>query len=234
MITVRPATQRGKADYGWLQARYSFSFANYYDPQFMGFRALRVINEDRVAPGKGFGEHAHNNMEILTYVLEGAIAHKDSMGHGETLRPGEVQYMSAGTGVHHSEFNPSADEQLHLLQIWLEPNATSLQPAYEQKAFPVQREPDRLHLVASTDGRARSIAMHADAELYAGKLNPNVTVRHAFARFSNGWLQVVRGSLTTNGQQLQTGDGASFSNETALTLTTGGNESSEVLFFELG
>ena len=231
MLALRPANERGHADYSWLTANYSFSFANYYNPGAMGFRALRVINEDYVAPGKGFGEHAHNDMEILTYVLEGAIEHRDSLGSGEVLRPGEVQYMSAGTGIRHSEFNPSKTGTLHSLQIWLLPTEQDLKPSYAQKAFPIREEKNRLHLVASTDGREGSIKMHTDAELYAARVDAGASVEHIFGERNYGWLQVVRGSVLANGAALKAGDGAALSNEKSLRIE--GKEDAEFLLFDL-
>jgi redox-sensitive bicupin YhaK (pirin superfamily) len=231
MLTLRPAAERGQADYGWLRANYTFSFANYYDRGWMGFRALRVINDDYVAAGRGFGEHGHDDMEILTYVLEGAIEHRDSLGSGEVLKPGEVQYMSAGTGIHHSEFNPSKTDTLHSLQIWLIPTARQLTPTYAQKAFPIHTEKNRMHLVASTDGRDGSILVHTDADLYACTLETGAKVEHTFDRFKYGWLQVVRGSLLANGEVLAEGDGAAFSQEERLTLKA--ESDAEFLFFDL-
>ncbi len=231
MLQLRASDARGQADFGWLKARYSFSFNNYYDPRHMGFRALRVINEDRVAPGKGFPTHAHNDMEILTYVLEGAIEHRDSLGSGEVLRPGEVQYMSAGTGVRHSEFNPSPDALLHLLQIWIEPNQTGAKPAYAQKRFPIAEEPDRLHLVASPDGRDGSIGIRSDAELLIGKLSAGTRLEHAL-KMGHAWLQVVRGGVTAQGQQLRAGDGLAVSDEANLTIEAQ-SDGAEVLLFDL-
>jgi redox-sensitive bicupin YhaK (pirin superfamily) len=231
MLQLRPSAERGYADHGWLKARHTFSFANYFDRSQMGFRALRVINEDRVAPKMGFGEHAHNDMEILTYVLEGAIEHRDSLGHGEILRPGEVQYMRAGSGIRHSEFNPSADSPLHLLQIWLLPNQRGLTPDYAQRPFPIHSEPDRLHLVASTDGRGGSIPIHADAELYAATLTPGAAIKQPLQRFNNGWLQLVRGSMTANDVAMEAGDGLALTGEDTLSLHSAAG--AEFLFFEL-
>jgi len=231
MITLRPVSERGQADYGWLKANYSFSFANYYDPKHMGFRALRVINEDYVSPSAGFPTHSHNDMEILTYVLEGAIEHRDSLGSGEVLRPGEVQYMSAGTGVRHSEFNPSKEEGLHLLQVWLLPNQEGLKPAYAQKPFPIQTQKNRLHLVASEDGRDGSIQVHTDAELYASSLENGVAVEHELRKGKYAWLQVARGGLKLNGTPMQQGDGAAVSDETKLKIEA--SEDAEFLLFDL-
>ncbi len=232
MISLRASQDRGHANHGWLDTYHSFSFNTYYDPRFMGYRALRVINEDYVAPGKGFGTHPHDNMEILTYVLEGAIEHRDSLGTGEVLMPGEVQYMSAGTGIRHSEFNPSPDKPLHLLQIWLMPNQRSLQPAYAQQRFPIAKQTNKLHLVASTDGRDGSIQIHSDAELLIGRLDAGANVTHRFRLGGHGWLQVVRGTVEVGGEQLKAGDGLALSEEQELKLTT--ESGGEVLLFDLG
>jgi redox-sensitive bicupin YhaK (pirin superfamily) len=232
MLQLRAAEDRGHANYGWLDTNYSFSFNTYYDPHFMGYRALRVINEDRVAPGQGFGTHPHDNMEILTYVLEGAIEHRDSLGTGEVLTPGEVQYMSAGTGIRHSEFNPSPDKPLHLLQIWLLPNQRGLQPGYEQKRFPIPEQPGRLHLVASTDGRDDSIRIHSDAELLIGKLDPGSRVQHQFRLGGHGWLQIARGAVSVQGEHFKAGDGLALADETSLEIAS--DSGAEVLLFDLG
>lgn len=232
MLTQRPSNERGRADYGWLKTSHSFSFANYYDQTAIGFRALRVINEDYIAPGKGFGEHAHNDMEILTYVLEGAIEHRDSIGSGEVLRPGELQYMSAGTGIRHSEFNPSETDTLHLLQIWLLPVEQDLRPNYAQKLFRVREEKNRLHLLASSDGRDGSIQIQSDAELYAARVDAGAGVEHVFDGPRHGWLQVVRGGVAANGVALKAGDGAAVSGEKSLTIA--GQQDAEFLLFDLG
>lgn len=230
MLTVRPAAERGHANHGWLDSNFSFSFAEYYDPSHMGFRALRVINEDHVAAGTGFGKHPHRDMEILTYVLEGAVEHQDSTGTKETLVPGELQHMSAGSGIRHSEMNPSNTEELHLLQIWLMPNQIGVPPQYEQKRFRVQEEPDTLHLLASTDGRDESFKLYADAELLAAKLNPGASVTHQF-KLGNGWLQVARGSVTVNGGLLKAGDGLALSEESSITVASA--DGGEFLLFDL-
>ena len=230
MITLRPAQERGHANHGWLDSHFSFSFADYYDPKHMGFRALRVINEDRIAPSRGFGKHPHADMEILTYVLEGAIAHDDSTGASETLTPGELQHMSAGSGVRHSEMNPSPDQECHMLQIWLLPNALGIPPNYEQKRFSVATEKNQLHLLASKDGREGSFKLYSDAELLAAKLDPGKTVTHTF-RGGYGWLQVARGTVTANGIDLNQGDAIQITDEKTLTLTT--HEGTEVLLFDL-
>jgi redox-sensitive bicupin YhaK (pirin superfamily) len=230
MLTIRAATDRGHANHGWLDSNFSFSFDQYYDPDHMGFRALRVINEDRVAPARGFGKHPHRDMEILTYVLEGAVRHEDSTGASETLVPGELQHMSAGTGVRHSEMNPSADETLHLLQIWLIPNQLGIPPKYEQKRFTVQEQPNRLHLLASTDARDGSFRIHSDAELLAAKLDPGGSVTHTF-RLGNGWLQVARGDVLAAGKTLHEGDGLEIEAETSITIAS--KSGAEFLLFDL-
>ena len=236
MITIRPADQRGHADHGWLNAYHTFSFANYYDPRNMGFRALRVINEDRVAPGQGFGAHGHNDMEIITYVLEGALEHKDSMGNHGVIRPGEVQHMSAGSGVRHSEFNHSKTEQVHLLQIWLLPDSDGIKPLYQQKEFTKTERDGKLLQVAKSDaaknGDASALKIHADASLYASVLQPNESVKYQLSPDRHAWLQVARGSVTLNGKEMKAGDGAAISKETSLEIT-GTAKDSEILFFDL-
>jgi redox-sensitive bicupin YhaK (pirin superfamily) len=230
MLTIRPASERGHANHGWLDSNFSFSFAEYYDPAHMGFRALRVINEDHVAPSMGFGKHPHRDMEILTYVLEGAVKHEDTTGASETLVPGELQHMTAGSGVKHSEMNPSDSEELHLLQIWLIPNKMGATPKYEQKKFSVQEEPNQLHLLASTDARDGSFLLHSDAELLAAKLDPDGSVTHHF-KLGNGYLQVARGEVNVAGGTLKAGDGLVLSDEAAITVrSTGGGE---FLLFDL-
>jgi len=231
MITVRPSNERGHFDHGWLNTYHTFSFASYYDPEHMGFRSLRVINEDWVHAGNGFGTHPHRDMEIITYVLEGALAHQDSMGTSSAIRPGEVQRMSAGSGVTHSEFNHSQTEAVHLLQIWIMPDKKGIKPSYEQTAFPDAEKRGKLRLVASRDGREGSVSINQDAELYATLLEPGETVTHELGAKRYGWAQVVRGGITLNGLPLQAGDGAAISNEERLELT--GTESSEVLLFDL-
>jgi len=230
MLTIRPAAERGHANHGWLDSNFTFSFADYYDPDHMGFRALRVINEDYVAPAMGFGKHPHRDMEILTYVLEGAVKHEDTTGASETLVPGELQHMSAGTGVRHSEMNPSDSETLHLLQIWLIPNQMGIPPKYEQKKFSIQEQPGKLHLLASTDGRDDSFKIYSDAELLAAKLEAGNTVTHQF-KYGNGWLQVARGSVEVQGGTLKAGDGLQISNESTLTIAS--NAGAEFLLFDL-
>lgn len=231
MITLRPADERGHAQHGWLDSRFTFSFAHYHDPKHMGFRALRVINDDWIQAGMGFGMHPHRDMEIVTYVLEGALEHKDSLGTGAIVRPGEVQRMTAGTGILHSEFNPSASEPVHLLQIWLHPEKEGLKPGYEQRPFPAAERRGRLRLVASRDGRDGAVTIQQDAELYAGLLDAGESATHPLRPGRHAWLQVARGSLTLNGQLLQSGDGAAVSDEETLELV--GREDAEVLLFDL-
>ena len=231
MLTLRPATARGLADHGWLVSRHTFSFADYYDPAHMGFRSLRVINEDRVAPDRGFGTHGHRDMEIVSYVLEGQLGHKDSIGTGSVIRPGDVQRMSAGTGVRHSEMNPSKAEPVHFLQIWLMPSKTGIAPSYEQKTFSEADKRGRLKLVASSDGRDGSVTIHTDASLYAGLFGPGESAELELAPGRHAWVQVARGDIEVNGQKLVEGDGAALSEETRLSLRNGTD--SEVLVFDL-
>lgn len=230
MLAIRSSDERGHANHGWLDSNFSFSFADYYDPAHMGFRALRVINEDYVAPAMGFGKHPHRDMEILTYVLEGAVKHEDSTGASETLVPGELQHMSAGSGVRHSEMNPSDQETLHLLQIWLMPNKMGIPPKYEQKKFSVQEEADKLHLLASRDGREGSFVIHSDAELLAAKLTPGGTVQHDF-KLGNGWLQVARGEVKVQGGTLKAGDGLALEGEASIAIESASG--AEILLFDL-
>lgn len=231
MITLRPARERGHFDFGWLRTFHSFSFGDYRDPAHGGFRALRVINEDRVSPGQGFGTHPHRDMEILTWVLEGALQHHDSLGNGGVIRPGEAQRMTAGTGIRHSEFNASDQEEVHFLQIWLHPEATDLEPGYEQKAFPLEERRNRLRLVASRDGREGSVLWHQDAHLHVADLDPGTTVDVPMAPDRHGWIQVAKGSLSVNGQRLGQSDGAAVTGESLLRLEA--HEQTEVLFFDL-
>jgi quercetin 2,3-dioxygenase len=230
-ITIRPAKERGHADHGWLDTWHTFSFSDYYDPRFMGFRTLRVINEDFVAPGHGFPTHPHRDMEIITYVLQGALQHRDSLGTGSIIRPGEVQRMSAGTGVRHSEANPSAEEAVHLLQIWIEPAKKGIAPGYEQKAFGDAEKRGRLRLVASPDGADGSVTIHQDARVYATLLGPGQQAVHTLAAGRHAWLHVARGSLTLNGEHLGTSDGAAITGESVLTLV--GDQDAEALLFDL-
>lgn len=231
MLSIRPAESRGHANHGWLDTNYTFSFADYYDPKAMGFRALRVINEDRIAPGMGFGTHPHRDMEIITYVLDGSLAHKDSLGTVGVIRPGEVQRMSAGTGIRHSEYNASDKDPLHLMQIWLMPNKTGIAPSYDQRVFAVEDEKNKLHLLASQDGRDGSFQMHSDADLYAAQLEAGTTVEHDFGKQRHGWLQVARGSVTVNGSELKQGDGLAISDEGKVQIAA--NDAAEVLLFDL-
>jgi redox-sensitive bicupin YhaK (pirin superfamily) len=231
MITIRKADERGRADHGWLDTRHTFSFADYFDENHMGFRTLRVINEDRVEPGQGFGTHPHRDMEIISYVLEGALEHKDSMGTTSVIKPGEVQRMSAGTGVLHSEYNPSRKEPVHFLQIWIHPEKKGVKPGYAQKAFPVAERTDRLRLVASRDGRDGSISINQDADLYTTLLSKGKSVSHDLRSGRFAWVQVARGSVALNGSALSAGDGAKFSGEKALELKA--TSDAEVLLFDL-
>jgi redox-sensitive bicupin YhaK (pirin superfamily) len=231
VIAVRPAAERGHADHGWLDTRHTFSFASYHDPRHMGFRSLRVINEDRVKPGEGFGTHAHRDMEILTWVLEGALGHKDSMGNGSVIRPGDLQRMSAGTGVTHSEFNPSPEAGVHFLQIWLLPRERGLPPGYEQKRFPQEERRGRLRLIAAGDGRDGAVTIHQGADLWTALLQPGESVRHALASGRYAWLHVARGAVRLNGSTLGAGDGAAMSAEAALEIT--GAADAEILLFDL-
>ena len=231
MITVRPAKERGHFDHGWLDTYHSFSFSEYLDPSHMGFRSLRVINEDRVDPKAGFPPHSHRDMEIITYVLAGALAHKDSMGNGSVIRPGDVQRMSAGTGVTHSEANGSETEPVHLLQIWILPEKRGITPSYEEKKFSPEEKRGRLRLVASRDGADGSVTIHQDARVYASLLDPGQTVRHTLDRGRGAWLQLVAGAATVNGTALATGDGAAIQNEGTLEIHAG--EPTELLLFDL-
>jgi redox-sensitive bicupin YhaK (pirin superfamily) len=231
MIRVRKAQERGHARHGWLESRHTFSFADYHDPQQMGFRDLRVINEDRVQPGRGFGMHSHRDMEILSYVLEGALEHRDSLGTGSVIRPGDVQRMSAGSGVSHSELNPSATEPVHFLQIWILPERDGGPPSYEQKHFPVEERRGALRLVASRDGRAGSIRIQQDASVYATLLEAGEAADHALRAGRHAWLQVARGRCSLNGTPLETGDGAAVSDEPALRIEAGAG--AELLLFDL-
>jgi len=234
MITIRPAQERGHADHGWLNSYFTFSFADYYDPKHVHFRSLRVINDDRVAPGRGFGMHPHNDMEIVTYVLEGELAHKDSMGTGATIVPGEVQRMSAGTGVLHSEFNQSKSDQVHLLQIWILPEKKGIVPSYEQKFFADDEKLNRFRVVASRDARDGSVKINQDASIHATLLEEGKSATYTLEKGRYAWIQVARGSVTLNGKTLNAGDGAAISDEDKVTLV--GNSSAkkaEVLLFDL-
>jgi redox-sensitive bicupin YhaK (pirin superfamily) len=231
MIRIRRANERGHAEHGWLESYHTFSFADYHDPAFMGFRALRVINEDRVQPGRGFGTHSHRDMEIISYVLSGALEHKDSMGTSSIIQPGEVQRMSAGTGVTHSEFNHSGTEMVHFLQIWILPERQGLAPSYEQRAFPESERRDKLRLVASRGKRDGSVEIHQDVDLYAALLSAGATVEHTLGAGRHGWLQIASGSVSMNDQVLSAGDGAAASDETSIRIAARGP--AEVLLFDL-
>ena len=231
MITLRKSQERGFADHGWLKSYHSFSFAGYYDPDHMGFANLRVINEDWIAAGKGFGTHSHRNMEIVTYVLEGSLAHKDSMGNIESIPPGDVQRMSAGTGVQHSEFNHAPNATTHLLQIWIEPNVQEIAPGYEQKTFAAASKQGKLRLVASPTGADGSVTIHADAALYAGLLGAGDTASIALAPNHKSYVHLVRGQLSVNGQRLEMGDAAKLVGESTVLLTDAVD--AEVLVFDL-
>lgn len=231
MIRLRPADERGAMKIDWLDTRYTFSFNNYYDPEHMGFRALRVINDDRVAPGAGFPTHGHRDMEILTYVLEGTLHHEDSMGNGSDIRAGELQRMSAGSGVRHSEANPSNSEPLHLLQIWIVPDRKGITPGYEQKAFPPEETSHRLRPVATPDGREGSLTIHADAELYLSTLEPGQHVLHRLKPGRHAWLHVSKGVVKLDEHTLREGDGAAVSDEE--TVQIDGVEPAEILLFDL-
>ena len=231
MITIRKSDDRGHADHGWLDTRFTFSFADYYDPEHVHFRTLRVMNDDRIAGGGGFPTHPHRDMEIVTYVLEGALAHKDSMGNGSVIRPGDVQYMSAGTGVAHSEFNASEKDTVHLYQIWMFPDKKNYTPMYDQKHFSEGDKRGKLRLVVSPDGREGSVKIRQDNQLYATVLAPGESVKHALKKDRHAYVQVARGSVTLNGQALEAGDGAAISAEKSLELT--GVKDAEVLLFDL-
>ena len=231
MLTIRPRQERGHAQHGWLDSHHTFSFADYHDPKHMGFRALRVINEDRVAPSQGFGTHGHRDMEIISYVLEGALQHKDSMGTGSVIRPGDVQRMSAGTGVRHSEQNASASEGVHFLQIWLLPKQAGIQPGYEQKTFPDAEKRARLRLVAAPDGRDGALTVHSDASVYSGLFDAGESADLALAAGRHAWVQVARGKVRVNGLDLEAGDGAALSDTRLVRIE--GVEAGEVLVFDL-
>lgn len=231
MLTYRKAQDRGHADHGWLNSHHTFSFADYYDPDHMGFGVLRVINDDTVAPGRGFGAHPHRDMEIISYVLEGSLAHKDSMGNGSVMRPGDVQRMSAGTGVTHSEFNASQEEPVHFLQIWIIPDAPGHAPGYEQKHFDAAQKRGRLRLVAAGDGRDGAVALNQDVDLYAGLLDGEERAAFELRPGRSAWLHVARGALTLNGERLSAGDGVAITAEGTLSLSEG--DDAEVLLFDL-
>jgi quercetin 2,3-dioxygenase len=230
MIQLRPSNERGGGDYGWLNTRHTFSFDQYRDPRWMGFRSLRVINEDFVAPGSGFPLHPHRDMEIITYVLEGALAHKDSMGNGSIIHPGDGQRMSAGTGVRHSEANPSTTDSVHLLQIWILPDRPGHEPGYEQKSFSEEEKRGKLRLIASPDGAQGSVTIHQDAKLFASLLSAGEQVAHQLAKGRFGWLQVAKGSVELNGKALKQGDGAATDDQK---LVIKAMKDAEILLFDL-
>jgi quercetin 2,3-dioxygenase len=232
MMVIRPAQERGVANFGWLDSRHTFSFGEYSDPNHMGFADLRVINDDKVTPGQGFGTHGHQDMEIITYVLEGALEHKDSIGTGSIIRPGDVQRMSAGTGIRHSEFNASQTELVHLLQIWILPEQKGIEPSYEQKTFPEAEKRGKLRLVGSREGRDGSITIHQDVDFYAASLQAGEEVSHTLAPGRVAWLQVARGSVQLNDQMLAAGDGVAIAQESLITLKGSANEA-EVLLFDM-
>jgi quercetin 2,3-dioxygenase len=231
MIVIRDRDHRGRTQLGWLDSRHTFSFGDYRDPEHMGFRSLRVINDDRVIPGAGFGTHGHRDMEIVSYVLEGELAHRDSLGTGSVIRPGDVQRMSAGTGITHSEFNNSRTEPVHFLQIWILPDATGNAPGYEQKEFPRSERMNRFRLVADRHGTDGAVTICQDVRLYAADLEPDHALGHAFAAGRCGWLQVARGIVSLDGHALREGDGAAISAEPSITLTT--PVGAELLLFDL-
>lgn len=231
MIRIRKADERGHFDFGWLDTYHTFSFDQYYDPAHMAFRSLRVINEDRVAPGGGFPTHSHRDMEIITYILEGALSHQDSMGNGSVIRPGDVQRMTAGTGVAHSEFNASQSKPVHLLQIWILPNQRDLTPGYEQKAFSQSERTGQLRLIASVDGHDGSVKINQDANVFASLLKTDHKLEHELSSQRHAWIQVARGSISVNGQDLESGDGAAISDETSLKIV--GRAPAEFLLFDL-
>ena len=229
-MMIRKATERGHASHGWLDTYHTFSFADYYDPHWMGFRSLRDINDDLVMPGMGFGTHPHRNMEIVTYILSGSLEHKDSMGNGRVIQTGVVQYMSAGTGVHHSEFNPSKDEAVHLLQIWIQPDHNGLTPCYAEKSF-VNARTGVFHLVTSKTGRDGSLAIHQDADLWLAKLGAGDRVTHELAAERHAWIHVAEGEVTLNGEKLIGGDAAAVDDAASLELFA--SKPSQVLLFDL-
>lgn len=231
MIHFRDRMARGQTRQGWLDSRHTFSFADYRDPSYMGFRSLRVINEDRVVAGAGFPRHGHRDMDIISYVLEGELEHKDSLGHGAVIRPGEVQRMSAGTGILHSELNPSKTEPLHFLQIWLIPDRDGLAPSYEQKSFPIEERRGRLRLVAAPGGEDGAVTIHEDARLFVANLERGEGVTHEIERGRGIWVQVARGIVTLNGKEMREGDGAALEDESGVTLET--DAQAEVLLFDL-
>jgi quercetin 2,3-dioxygenase len=231
MISIRRSNQRGGGDFGWLSTRHTFSFDQYYDPRYMGFRSLRVINEDVVAPGEGFPTHPHRDMEIITYVLEGALSHEDSLGSGSVIRPGDGQRLSAGRGLRHSEMNASAKVPVHFLQIWITPDSQGYDPSYEQRAFPNREKRGKLRLIASPDGADGSVTIHQDARLYVSLLSSEEVVTHALAKGRYAWLHVAKGAVELNGKALHQGDGAAIRDESALSIK--GTQDAEILLFDL-
>jgi redox-sensitive bicupin YhaK (pirin superfamily) len=231
MIALRKANERGHADLGWLKTYHTFSFANYYDPEQVQFRSLRVINEDRIQPGGGFSTHGHRDMEIITYVLDGKLEHRDSLGNGSIIQPGEVQRMSAGTGILHSEYNPSQTDSVHLLQIWLLPATKGIEPSYEQKSIAIAKNPGQFQLIAAPDGRDNAVAIHQDVELYAGVFAAGDRVTFPLAPHRHAWLQVARGAVALNDLALKAGDGVALSQEENLEIAA--TEPSELLLFDL-
>ena len=232
MITVRSGRDRGAANFGWLDSRHTFSFGNYYDPHHMGFGALRVINEDKVTPGRGFGVHGHRDMEIISYVLDGALAHQDNIGNGSTIRPGDVQRMSAGSGILHSEFNASKTDPVHFLQIWVLPEQKRLEPSYEQTYVAPEEKHGQLRLIGSRNGRDGSVTIHQDLDLYATHLSPRDAVTHSLSPERIAWVHVARGAVALNGHNLTAGDGAAIEEETTLTFT-GISDDTEILLFDM-
>ena len=232
MITIRKSDARGASNFGWLDSKHTFSFGHYYDPANMGFGALRVINEDVVAGGAGFGAHPHDNMEIISYVLDGALAHKDSLGSGSVIRPGDVQRMSAGTGIAHSEVNASATAPVHFLQIWVLPEKRDVAPSYEQKSFPADARRGRLQLVGARDGRGGAVTIHQDLDLFVANLAKGDTVRHTLRPRRKAWVQVTRGAVSVNGAAVEAGDGAALTDEAEVHIAA--NDNAEVLLFDLG
>ena len=231
MITVRKSAQRGTTKIDWLDSRHSFSFGDYYDPQHMSFGPLRVVNEDFVQPGKGFGTHPHRDMEIITYIVSGALEHRDSLGTGSVIRPGDVQRMTAGTGIRHSEFNPSATDSVHLLQIWILPEEKNLTPSYEQRAFSEEERRGQLRLIAARDGRNGAVTIHQDSDVYASLLDSGQALTHDLADGRTAWLQLIKGEITLNGAKLSPGDGAAITAERSLKIAA--TEPSELLLFDL-
>ena len=232
MLQIRRGDERGLAQHGWLESRHTFSFADYHDPRFMGFGPLRVINEDRVQPGQGFGTHGHRDMEILSYVLDGELAHRDNIGNGSVIRPGDVQRMSAGTGVLHSEYNASERNLVHFLQIWIIPDTRGIAPGYEQKTFTTDDKRGRLRLVGSRDGRDGSVTIHQDVALYATVLGEGERLTHALGEGRRAWVQITRGAAAVSGERLEAGDGAALADERELLLESAADET-ELLLFDL-